>query len=192
MSKSAVDKLYDEAVAVVDALQRVEDLSLRVTAADHFRKALLLASASFFERELCSCVLAFVREKSSSHPLIENFVRNKAVARQYHTWFKWDESNANQFFGLFGPEFRAFMVGRVKGSDELKASISAFLELGNDRNKLVHQDYATFAMEKTLDEVYASHQKASVFANELSDALAKFHVVTSGVGSTTTPSNSGH
>jgi HEPN superfamily RiboL-PSP-like protein len=99
--------------------------------------------------------------------LIENFVRNKAIARQYHSWFVWDGNNANHFFGLFGAEFRTSMVARVKDSPDLQSSIKAFLELGNERNRLVHQNYATFAMEKTLEEVYALYQSSRVFVDAL-------------------------
>lgn len=168
--RSAVDRLYDEAVAVLQALGRDEDISLRLTAADHFRKALLLAAASYFERRVCDSVVEFVRQSSGS-ALIENFVRNKAVARQYHTWFRWDETNANQFFGLFGPEFKALMASRVGESEELRGSIRAFLEIGSERNKLVHQDYATFPMEKTLDEVFQLYRSASVFVECLPAAF---------------------
>lgn len=95
------------------------------------------------------------------------FVKNKAVSRQYHTWFKWDDSNANQFFGLFGSEFKQMMTDRVKASDELRISIRAFLEVGNERNKLVHQDYASFALEKTLDEIYSLYRQALNFVEGL-------------------------
>lgn len=151
---TAVDRLYEETAAVIRALQQSPEISLRVTAGDHFRKALLLAAASYFEHRVCSCVLDFVRERSGGSFLVENFVRNKAIARQYHTWFKWEDSNANQFFGLFGSEFRRAMNDRVNQSDDLRASVKAFLEVGNERNRLVHQDYATFPLDKTLEEIY--------------------------------------
>ena len=168
---TAVDRLYEEAAAVVHALQQTSELSLQVTAADHFRKALLLAAASYFEHRVCGCVLEFIRERAGGSALVENFVRNKAIARQYHTWFKWDENNANQFFSLFGSEFRTAMSGRVRESDDLRSAIRAFLEVGNERNRLVHQDYATFPLEKTLDEIYALYRSALNFVDGLPGAL---------------------
>jgi RiboL-PSP-HEPN len=98
-------------------------------------------------------------------------VRNKAVARQYHTWFNWCDNNANQFFGLFGAEFKAQMSELVKGSEEMQRSVRAFLELGNERNRLVHQDFATFSMEKTLDEIYRLYQSALMFVDALPTEL---------------------
>jgi len=90
VERTAVDRLYDEAAAVIQLLQQTPQLSLQVIAADHFRKALLLAAASYFEHRICACVLEFVRERAHGSMLIENFVRNKAIARQYHSWFEWD------------------------------------------------------------------------------------------------------
>jgi hypothetical protein len=60
---------------------------------------------------------------------------------------------------------------RVKESDRLRSSVQAFLEVGNERNKLVHQDFATFSMEKTLDEIYGLYQNALVFVDFLPLAL---------------------
>jgi hypothetical protein len=51
------------------------------------------------------------------------------------------------------------------------SSVRAFLELGNERNRLVHQNYATFPMEKTLDEIYALYQNAVMFVDALPSAL---------------------
>src|SRR2546426_6662494 len=160
---TAVDKFYEEAAAVVEVLQRLSEPSLQVTAADHFRKALLLAATSYFEHRLSGSVLDFVRERTGGSVLVENFVRNKAIERQYHTWFMWEENNANHFFVLFGSEFRTTMSDRVKKSDDLRLAVRAFLELGNERNQLVHQDYATFPLEKTLEEIYSLFRQALPF-----------------------------
>lgn len=168
--QTPIDRLYSEATAAIQVLQQNSEWSLQVAAADHFRKALLLATASYFEDYLCNSVATFVREHAKS-TLIENFVRNKAIARQYHTWFAWDRKNANQFFGLFGNEFRQLMDERVKSVPQLQPAIEAFLELGNERNLLVHQNYATFSMEKTLDEVYQLYQSALLFVSVIPGAL---------------------
>jgi hypothetical protein len=172
--ETPVDRLYHEASAILEQLGADAEVSLQIAAADNLRKALLLAAASYFEHRLCQLVMEFIKEKASGCTLIEQFVRNKAIARQYHTWFKWDDTNANQFFGLFGSEFRAAMADRVKASDELRLSIRAFLDIGNERNRLVHQDYATFPLEKTMDEIYSSYKKAQLFLDSLPLALRDY------------------
>jgi HEPN superfamily RiboL-PSP-like protein len=166
-----VDRLYREASEVVEALQKTPEVSLQLVAADHFRKSLLLAAASYFEHLICDCVVKFVRERSGGSTLVESFVRNKAIARQYHTWFQWEGNNANQFFGLFGSDFKSAMGSRIREVEEMQSSVRAFLELGNERNRLVHQDYATFQMEKTLDEIYILYQSALKFVETLPAAL---------------------
>jgi RiboL-PSP-HEPN len=168
---TAIDRLYNEATSTIALLQRHSELSLEVSASDHFRKALLLAAASYFENRVSNAVLDFVRERANGSPLIENFVRNKAVARQYHSWFSWDANNANQFFGLFGADFKTSMGAKVKDAPQMQSSIRAFLELGNERNRLVHENYATFAMEKTLDEVYDLYQRSRAFVDGLPAAF---------------------
>ena len=168
---TAIDGLYEDAKAIAKSLEQGAEISLQVTVGDNFRKVLLLAAASYFEHQVCNSVLDFVRERSNDSKLVSNFVRNKAISRQYHTWFKWDENNANQFFGLFGADFRSEMVSKVQASEELRNSVKAFLELGNERNKLIHQDYATFALEKTLEEIYALYRSALTFVEQLPGSL---------------------
>lgn len=165
-----VDRLYEESSSVIAALGRGEP-SLAIAAGDNFRKALVLAAASYFEYRVSTCVLDFVQEQANGNDLVVGFVKNKAIARQYHTWFKWDEANANQFFGLFGSPFKQMMNDRIKASEELRASIRAFLEVGNERNKLVHQDFASFSLEKTLDEIYALYRQSLLFVDGLATHL---------------------
>ena len=167
---SPVDRLYQEAIDIIGALGSGEP-SLTIAAGDSFHKALVLAAASHFEHRVCRCVTEFVGEISQGNRLVVSLVANKAVSRQYHTWFKWTDPNANQFFSLFGAEFKQLMVDRVKQSEELKESIRAFLEIGNERNKLAHQDFASFSLEKTLDEIYAMYTRALLFVSSLPDFL---------------------
>jgi hypothetical protein len=169
---TAVDRLYNDANTVIRLLQGSLELSLEVAASDHFRKALLLSAASYCEDRVCNIVMDYIRECANGSKLMENFVRNKAVARQYHTWFEWEANNANKFFALFGAEFRASMAARVKASEDMQGSIGAFLELGNERNRLVHQNYASFPMDKTLDEVYLLYKKSIGFVDTLPAAFS--------------------
>ena len=164
---NAIDQLYSEAKDVIDILIASPEISLEVSASNHFRKALLLAAASYFEYRVSQHVMDYISEFSEGTPMIVNFVKNKAVSRQYHTWFAWKEINANQFFSLFGEPFKIHMTQNLKNSDELKDSIQAFMEIGRLRNSLIHQDYATYSMDKTLDEIYTLYKSASLFVDNL-------------------------
>ncbi|MCL5967907.1 MAG: HEPN domain-containing protein [Betaproteobacteria bacterium] len=168
--KTPVDRLYNEYSSVIAALVRDEP-SLAVAAGDNFRKALVLAAASYFEYQVSTCVLDFVRERTNGNGLVADFVKNKAISRQYHTWFMWGESNANHFFGLFGSQFKQMMTERIKASEDLRVSIRAFLEVGNERNKLVHQDFASYSLEKTLEEIYGLYRQSLLFVDGLATHL---------------------
>lgn len=159
-----VDRLYEESSSVIKALGDGQP-SLVIAAGDNFRKALVLAAASYFEFRVSKCVMDFVYEYANGNVMVVSFVKNKAIARQYHTWFNWSDSNANQFFGLFGSPFKQMMGERIRASNDLRASIRAFLEIGNERNKLVHQDFASFSLEKTLEEIYTLYQQALLFVD---------------------------
>jgi len=147
---------------------------MRITADDLFRKALLLAAASYFERELVGSVLDYVGERAHGDPLVVAFVERKALARQYHALFEWGGSNANKFFGLFGSEFREFMKMKLESDPDLTISVAAFMELGSERNRLVHEDFGNFTLEKTSEEIYSLYEKGLGFVGEVKNSLLEF------------------
>jgi hypothetical protein len=167
--------MHEEFGEVLRLLEGAGEPSLRSAAEDTMRKALLIAAASYFERRITECVTDFVGRVTGQTELVVEFVRNKAVTRQYHSWFAWEANNANAFFGLFGKPFREYMEAQVRTDAELDQSIRAFLELGLDRNRLVHQDFASFALQKTTDEIYDAFRKGMVFARKFPDMLAAAH-----------------
>lgn len=95
------------------------------------------------------------------------------IERQYHTYFEWTGRNANKFFSLFGDAFLAECKNHVKEQKELDESIRAFLEIGSTRNQMMHENFGTFPMEKTADEVYALYQKAESFLSYIQRRLSE-------------------
>ena len=73
-----------------------------------------------------------------------------------------------------GNDFRVFMKRKVKDDDRLDDSVRAFLELGGERNRLVHQDFGTFPLEKTTEEIHALYTRALRFADAVPVALREF------------------
>jgi RiboL-PSP-HEPN len=171
MPASDVERIHKEFTDLVQLLSDRSELSLQTSADDSFRKVLLLSAASYFEHELTTIIAAFVAEVTSSDGLIMALVQNKAISRQYHTWFNWNDKNANQFFGLFGEDFKIHMTALVKSSPELDNSIKAFLEIGQQRNRLVHQNFASFGLEKTSDEIFTLYRDAVPFIETVSREL---------------------
>lgn len=174
MPPTVVDRLHEDFTGLLEVLDEAGEVSLRAVADENSRKSLLLAAASYFERRMTETVLSFVEDATNRNVLVTALVRNKAVSRQYHTWFQWDKNNANSFFGLFGSDFRDFMKQRIKDDDQLDDSVRAFLELGGERNRLVHEDFGAFTLEKTTEEIHALYRRALHFVEAVPGALREF------------------
>jgi predicted DNA-binding antitoxin AbrB/MazE fold protein len=65
------------------------------------------------------------------------------------------------------------MKAVVNSSPDLGKSVRAFLELGQQRNRLVHQNFASFALEKTSDEIFALYTEALPFIDRIGDKPRK-------------------
>ena len=50
------------------------------------------------------------------------------------------------------------MKSMVSGDEKLDSSIKAFIELGRERNRLVHQNFGTYSIEKTSKEIYELYE----------------------------------
>ena len=74
---------------------------------------------------------------------------------------------------MFGEEFKKYATKKIK-NEELEESIKNFLELGLNRNRLVHQNFASFSLEKTSEELYSSYQSAIKFIEWLPKSLREF------------------
>ena|SRR5271166_3481364 len=170
-SLSPVDRMYNEFREILTSFGPVADLSLVNSLNDPFQKSLLLCAASYFERRIKDCVLDFVGEASHPTQLVKHFVLNAAASRGYHAWFDWDRDNANKFFALFGLDFKEAFDKAIQADSNLRGAIKSFMELGRDRNRLVHQDYGNFILEKTADEIHISYRNAEIFVQRLPHEL---------------------
>lgn len=173
MKQTIVERLHDQFGEIVNQIDESE-ITLRLTAEENFRKSLLLAAASYFETRITNSLVELVRNSAQSNTLVEEFVRNKAISRQYHTLFQWDSGNANTFFGLFGSGFKEFMKTRIENQDGIADSIKAFLEVGGERNRLVHQNYGTFALEKDAEEIFDLYITARPFVEGIYDLMIEY------------------
>lgn len=173
MKPTVVDRLYCEFQDIVGNLGHTE-VSLKVSAEEILQKSLLVAAASHFEREVKRHITNLVIKHSASNELLLEFVQNKAVERQFHTYFQWKASNANSFFGLFGDGFKAYMNERVKRDESYSEGIRAFLELERERNRLVHEDFGNFPLEKTSAEIFDLYRKACLFVNSIESSFDEY------------------
>jgi hypothetical protein len=174
MNKTIVDQLYHEFKELVSYLDQESQISFHDVANKNFTKVLLLAAASYFEDRLVKELTQFIKTTTRENELLVEFCKNKAISRQYHTYFDWDKKNANRFFGLFGDSFKKWMEKAIKDDDKLATSIQAFIEIGGERNRLVHQDFGTFTLEKTTEEIYQLYKEALYFVDVLPEKLGQF------------------
>lgn len=152
-------------------LEKSNEISLLQTAEDSLRKSIALAAGSYFEYEISNLLAQFAANKSNNCAELVGFIKNKALNRQYHSLFNWDARNANTFFGLFGEEFKKLAQEDVKKFQSLNDSVKSFLELGELRNMVAHQNFASFATDKTSDEIFSSFKIALEFLEYLKKKL---------------------
>ena len=143
---------------------------------DNSAKVLLLAAASYFERTVCETILRECKSKSNS-VIVSEFVKTQALERRYHTLFDWDKSNANKFFKLFGRKYADWVKEKVSHSDEIRGQIKDFLDVGQSRNKLVHNNYATFYLDNTYSEIWEKFEQALKFVEWLPLQFEEFEEV---------------
>jgi hypothetical protein len=174
MARTVIDVMYEDFSGLLALLQKAGEVSLQSTVDSTFKKTLALSAASFFEDEIRRILLETVSDRSGNDELVRNFLKNKAIERQYHTYFQWRGNNANSFFGLFGEAFRDSASQDVRNDASLADAIKAFLELGNTRNELAHLNFANFALDMTAEEVYRKYQTAYRFVDYLECKLKKF------------------
>ena len=166
MRSSKIAALQREYLELIDFCREHGQVSFEMYINNTYKKALLLSAASYFEFEISAAVHNFADLTSKSNLELVSLVDNKAIKRQYHTYFKWDSSNANNFWGLFGDTFKRKMQALIK-ERKLEEAEVAFLKLGNQRNELVHGNYAEYQLNDTFEEIYAKYEKACEFVEFL-------------------------
>ena len=102
-------------------------------------------------------------------------IEKQVVSRKYHTYFDWDELKANKFFALFGEKIRNDMQSQIKTEPNVNDAMKAFLELGQLRNKLVHQNFITYVISKTPEELIAQFRIAVPFLDFIRTNLSLSH-----------------
>ena len=166
-----IDALYAQNREAIEIISRVNEVSIASDIDNKLKKHLIMAAASYFETEVRGAIENFADVASGSNQAVVALIKQKAVERQYHTYFDWERRNANKFFSHFGEEFSKRCKEQVKERDDLGEAISAFIELGEMRNKLAHLNFAQFPIDKTSDEIYALYQKAQLFLEYIKGSL---------------------
>lgn len=158
---------YDELIAFCRSNKQV---SFELYINDTYKKMLLLSAASFFESVITKTIHDFADSRSHHNSEIVAFLDNKALKRQYHTFFNWDGNNANQFFGLFGEGFKQLARKEIQ-ENNLTTAEGAFIAIGRERNRLVHQNFIEVQVNDTFDDIYAKYESACNFVELITKLL---------------------
>jgi hypothetical protein len=171
MSVEAIEAFYQGHAELIEYLIKNGEITYASDANDNFRRSLILAVASHFEAEISTIVRALPGHHSKNNPMLVALVDQKAVSRQYHTYFQWDGTNGNSFFALFGLAYRAACVKKVKEDTKFDQSVRAFLSLGSTRNLIVHQNFVEFSVEKTPKDIIEEFRRAQEFVDYVRASL---------------------
>ncbi len=172
--KTVVDRLYSEFSRLLAFLLEANEPSLEVTANEQCRKALLLAAASHFETVITEIVSAWLAELTPYNPQVARWVHVHGLTMKYHQLFKWEKRDAAAFDGLLGGLFKDYMRKEMQTDDAIQAPLRDFLGIGESRNRLVHQNFGLFTLEKTTDDIYVLYQSAQQFPPLLVQKLRDF------------------
>lgn len=157
-SKKRIQDVYSQHAEHYQSQMLSGNLTFATDYTDQMAKIILLSVASYFETSITEVMK--INLNISCCPLTANFLDKKALSRQYHTLFQWEQSNANAFFSLFGDDFKAFMSSKVKEQSELDNAIKDFLLLGSLRNQLVHKNFVTFSLQITAADIMSKFESA--------------------------------
>jgi hypothetical protein len=164
-----VEVLYRDQRQMLDELQ-LREPSFHASLQAMLPKILVLAAASEFEQQVCTHIRNYVTESSSGNR-VSFLVERKAISRQYHTYFDWPKRKAGTFWALFGPEFKKAVESAIVAAESIKDGLGAFLEIGDVRNNLIHNNYADMTINYTLDEVYTLYRQGVNFVDSLPSLL---------------------
>jgi hypothetical protein len=165
----AIEVLFDQFSRLVESLKLTGEPSLAISVSEVASKSLLIAAASRFEAEF-SDMFARVASRLST-PAIAAFALNQGVTRKYHTLFDWKVGNANTFYGLLGEAFRERATQLAAGDVEFATSVTEFVSIGNERNKLMHSDFVSFPLTATLEELIGRYRVARNFLPSIKKLL---------------------
>ncbi len=173
-AENPIEELRASQEAALSYVIRAGDVSLQLRMQEEFKKSLVLAAASYFEKCLTESVIHLYESGSNGNEMLVSVVRAKTVERRYHEWFDWNARNANRFFRAFGAEFKEHMESKLQTNPEAVRAVQAFLELGRLRNEVVHENYAAHSVPLTVEEIGRLYEDALHFVEAFVDDVQQF------------------
>ena len=171
-----VDRLYGDFTSLLDFLSTTDGAKFVPVVEELLPKAMLLAAASYFEKRLSHEVERFAADAAGEEHVLRCLIKRRVINRQYHTWFNWGSSpnGVNSFLSMFGSNFKAEALRWIKEDDDLQKSVIDFLDIGSERNRLVHENFGEAPLEKTVADVNGLYESAKIFVDWFPAAIRRY------------------
>ncbi|MCD8189331.1 MAG: hypothetical protein LUD78_03785 [Clostridiales bacterium] len=171
MENNHIEQQYRDSKDLCNYLMGKGEISFATYIDNTYKKILVLSAASFFESTISKLISEYANKVSGTDKRIVSLIEQKVVERQYHTLFDWNANNTNAFFKLFGDETKNKVRSQINADDQLKRAEKDFIELGRQRNLLVHKNFAEYDVNITVDEIYSKYKSACNFITYLFSVL---------------------
>lgn len=163
MESGRIERQFSDEQDLHRYLMECDEITYASYVDDVYKKVLLLSAASYFETVISNAIISFVRNAASADSRVAVLVEKKALSRQYHTLFQWGQNNSNSFWALFGDETKKKVRKLIDSSEEMKQAEVDFLDVGNRRNLLVHENFSEYNVNITVEEIYKKYRSACKF-----------------------------
>ncbi|MGI9250178.1 MAG: HEPN domain-containing protein [Pseudohongiellaceae bacterium] len=168
-SKEKLERLFQMYHEVLKETDEILPVGLLLQ--ETLLKTIVISVASHLERMTIITIRNLVGTLVGHQgQIIENFVYNKMLDRNFHSLFQWDKRQANKFYSYFSgsnkdeANFTEFMKGKVRKDSDFNEAVESFLELGEQRNNLVHNDLASAQLDNiTIEDIERKYQAAQGF-----------------------------
>lgn len=163
MESERIERQYQDSKDLYAYLLGKGEVSFATYIESVYKKVLVLSAASYFERKIGSAITRHAENNSGQDKRIVSLIENKVIERQFHTLFDWKSNNTNAFWKLFGEETKNRVRELIVADESLKAAETDFLSLCKQRNLLVHENFAEYDVNTTVEEIYVKYKSACGF-----------------------------
>lgn len=171
MESERIERQYQDSQELYNYLLGKEEISFATYIDSVYKKVLVLSAASYFESKISELILKYATKASGSDKRIVNLIESKVIERQYHTLFDWKANNTNAFWKLFGESTKDSVRQQIDGDKDMKVAERSFIDLGRRRNLLVHENFAEFDVNITVEEIYNKYREACKFLSLIKTVL---------------------
>jgi len=155
-----VESIYEDYCGLVEDLKERSPSGLAALNRT-YHKVILVAAASSLENQVKRVVESLFSEHGRDE--LGVFVAKRVLDRDYYRLFDWNNEKAKSFFSSFGPHCSRLFEETRRNDGEFERQHSSFMRIGRLRNQLVHQNYATFILDVTPEELVILYRSAVLF-----------------------------